>query len=78
MRNRAIAFLIIFVMLLGMLPAAFAADPEPVAGPVVVADPESPTGYIGQFTYYDPSAGQVYFCGDLNLSNFADRTDTKT
>ena len=78
MRNRAIAFLIIFVMLLGMLPAAFAADPEPVAGPVVVADPESPTGYTGQFTYYDPSAGQVYFCGDLNLSNFADRTDTKT
>ena len=78
MRNRVIAFLIIFVMLLGMLPAAFAADPEPAAGPVVVADPESPTGYTGRFTYYDPSASQVYFCGDLNLSNFADQTDAKT
>ena len=63
-------------MLLGMIPA-FSAAEEPSAGPVVVADPNSPTGYTGRFTYYDPSATQVYFCGDLNLSNFSDRNDTK-
>ena len=39
------------------------------AGPKVVADPESPTGYTGQFTYYDPDAETVYFCGDLMLSD---------
>ena len=77
MRNRTIVILICIVMLLGMLPAVSAAD-EPVPGPVIVADPDSPTGYTGKFTYYDPTASQVYFCGDLNLSNFADRSDTRT
>ncbi len=77
MRKRLIAALICIVMLLGMLPAVSAAD-EPVPGPVVVADPASPTGYTGRFTYYDPTASQVYFCGDLNLSNFEDRSDTRT
>ena len=77
MRNRAVALMIIIVMLLGMVPAVTAAE-EPVAGPVVVADSDSPTGYTGKFTYYDPNASQVYFCGDLNLSNFDDRSDTKT
>ncbi len=77
MSKRLIAILICAVMLLGMIPAVGAAE-ELTAGPVIVADPDSPTGYTGQFTYYDPNASQVYFCGDLNLSNFADRTDTKT
>ncbi len=77
MTKRAIAFLLCIILLLGTLPAAGAAD-EPKAGPVVMSDPDSPTGYTGRFTYYDPNASQVYFCGDLNLSNFADRSDTKT
>ncbi len=77
--KRVLAWLLSIVMLLGMLPGvSFAAEGETrVAGPVVVADPESPTGYTGQFTYFDASAQQVYFCGDLNLSNYADQTDTK-
>ncbi len=48
-----------------------------VPGPSLVADPESPTGYTGRFIYFDDEAEQVYFCGDLMLSNDADPTDTK-
>ena len=72
--TRVLAWLISIVMLLGMFPGVtLAAEGEArVAGPVLVADPDSPTGYTGQFTYYDASAQQVYFCGDLNLSNYAD------
>ena len=47
------------------------------AGPRVVKDPDSPTGYTGQFVYFDDEAEQVYFCGDLMLSNHADPSDTK-
>ncbi|MBR4132610.1 MAG: hypothetical protein IKT99_06490, partial [Oscillospiraceae bacterium] len=77
--TRVLAWLISIVMLLGMFPGVTLAaeGEERVAGPVLVADPDSPTGYTGQFTYYDASAQQVYFCGDLNLSNYADQTDTK-
>ena len=50
-------------------PENFQKKVEFTPGPVVVADPESPTGYTGKFTYYDPDAEMVYFCGDLMLSD---------
>lgn len=58
-------------------PEAFKDDVAPVAGPKLVADTNSPTGYTGEFVYYAPDAEKVYFCGDLMLSNHLDPTDTK-
>ena len=63
------------VMALGAVPvAAQAADPVP--GPTVYADPNSPTGYTGHFVYYDPNATSVRFVADIVLRNWADLSDT--
>ncbi|WP_345800611.1 alpha/beta hydrolase-fold protein [Microbacterium sp. AZCO] len=63
------------IMALGTVPlSAQAADPVP--GPTVVADPNSPTGYTGHFVYYNPTATSVRFAADVLLRNWADRTDT--
>ncbi len=57
--------------------AAMAEDSAPTPGPTVVADPDSPTGYTGEFVYYNPTATSVRFVADIMLRNWEDRTDTK-
>ena len=76
LKNRITALVLVLVMVLSMSVPSLAAE-NPVAGPKLVADDDSPTGYTGQFVYYAPDAQKVYFCGDLMLSNHADPTDTK-
>ena len=48
---------------------------QPALGPTIVYDPESPTGYTGQFAYFDDESEHVYFCGDLMLSDWSNPDD---
>ena len=45
-------------------------------GPILIKDPTSPTGYTARFTYRDATADQMYFCGDINLSDHSNLADT--
>jgi enterochelin esterase-like enzyme len=40
---------------------------DPMPGPTVIADPNSPTGYSVTFVYYNPNATRVQLAGDLTL-----------
>lgn len=76
-RTRSLAALGIAVALvLGGVPAtAHADDVDLTPGPTVYADPNSPTGYTGQFVYYNPDATSVRFVADILLRNWADTAD---
>ncbi|MDR2903951.1 MAG: hypothetical protein LBU77_05545 [Clostridiales bacterium] len=75
--SMVLTMLLFAVSPLAASPVLEQAAKTPVPGPAVIADEESPTGYIGQFVYYNADAEQVWFCGDLMLSNHADPSDTK-
>ncbi|WP_217645641.1 esterase family protein [Microbacterium sp. cf046] len=70
------AFGLGLAMVLSTVPLAAQADEaDPIPGPTVVADPNSPTGYTGHFVYYDPNATSVRFVADILLRNWQDQTD---
>ena len=78
--KKLISICLALVMVLGIFATAALADEPEVdltLGPTVIADPSSPTGYTVHFVYHDETAQQVWFCGDLMLSNWADTTDTE-
>ncbi|MBE7006165.1 MAG: hypothetical protein E7424_03320 [Ruminococcaceae bacterium] len=46
---------------------------ELTEGPSIVADPDSPTGYMGRFVYKNDAATSVTFAGDIMLRNDVER-----